>query len=349
MNKGVDRGLGSPLNTLSSSTYASYQAAGYASQLIYIVTIALAKASTLTLLVAITPQKTHRMPMFCVSGLVAAWAFASLWAAAFQCSLPKPYLFTSSPIGVGPSAAPHAKCFNQVAFWDAVGAFDILTDLAIMALPILVVRDLQLNFRKKINVVVAFSFRLIAVGMCIFRLVTIPAMLKRGTDVTMNAWIPTIATMLEVFFSIFAACVPHLRPFMESIQAGYLSGVTDDNTHAGSRAGYGRDTGDNYIMSKIGQQSRAEKNQMRSQVQSGKASIDLPRHGQRGGDLEGRPGIGQALSTNEVVGRGMVEKPQQAHVRNESVGSEGGRSGESTGSKAMIIKTTKEWSVSYQE
>lgn len=308
--------------------------------------MALAKAGTLTLLIAITPQKTHRMPMFCIGGLVAAWAFAALWATAFQCSLPKPYLFTSSPIGVGPSAAPHAQCFNQVAFWDAVGAFDIFTDVAIMVLPILVVRDLQLNLQKKINVVFAFSFRLIAVGMCIFRLVTIPKMLKRGTDVTLNAWIPVIATMLEVFFSIFATCVPHLRPFMESIQAGYLSGVMNEgDTTAGSRPAYGRSMGDKYIMSNMSV-SKAEKSQMRSQVQSGKASIDLPRHGQRGHDLEGRPGIGQALSTNDVVHRGIVEKPQQAHVRNDSAGSDGN---ESTGSKAMIIKTTKEWSVSYQE
>jgi hypothetical protein len=215
-----------------------------------------------------------------------------------------------------------------------------------MLLPILVVRELQLNRRKKISVVFAFSFRLIAVGMCIFRLITIPRMLKRGTDVTLNAWIPMIATLLEVFFTIFATCVPHLRPFMESIQAGYLSGVTDD-THAGSRAGYGRG-GDSYIMSKTGQ-SKAEKRQMRSHVQSGKASIDFPRHGQRAHDLEGRAGIGQAVSTNDVISRGIIEKPQHAHVRNDSVGSDGGRSGGSTGSNAMIIKTTKEWSVSYQE
>lgn len=284
--------------------------------------------------------------MFGVAALVAAWAIASLFAAAFQCSFPKPYLFTSSPVGVGPSAAPHAQCFNQVPFWDAVGAFDILTDLAIMLLPILVVRELQLNRRKKISVVFAFSFRLIAVGMCVFRLITIPQMLKRGTDVTLNAWIPMTATLLEVFFSIFATCVPHLRPFMESIQAGYLTGVTDE-THNGSGAGYGR-SGDNYIMSKMGQ-SKAEKGQMRSHVQSGKTSMDHPRHGQRANELEGRQGIGQALSTNDVVARGTVEKPQQAHVRSESVGSDGGRSGGSTGSNAMIIKTTKEWSVSYQE
>ena len=287
--------------------------------------------------------------MFCVGGLVVAWAIASLFATAFQCSLPKPYLFTSSPVGVGPSAAPHAQCFNQVVFWDAVGAVDIFTDVAIMILPVLVVRDLQLNLRKKINVVFAFSFRLIAVGMCVFRLITIPNMLNRGTDLTLNAWIPTIATLLEIFFSIFGTCVPHLRPFMESIQAGYLSGVMNEGeSHAESRA-YGRSQGDKYIMSNMRGQPRTEKSQTRSHIQSGKTSIDLPRHGQRNYDLEGRPGIGQALSTNDVVNRGMIEKPAQAHVRNDSAGSEGGRSGESTGSKAMIIKTTKEWSVSYQE
>jgi hypothetical protein len=117
--------------------------------------------------------------------------------------------------------------------------------------------------------------------------------------------------------------------------------VTEGDT-AGSRAGYG----DNYLMSKMGKShAEKEKSQIRSHVH---ASMDLPRHGQRGMDLEGRPGLGQAVSTTDVIGRG-VEKPRQAHVRSESAGSDGGRSGESTGSKAMIIKTTKEWSVSYQE
>jgi hypothetical protein len=224
VSKAVEHGLGSPLNSLSCKEYTYYQAAGYASQLLYIMTIALAKASTITLLIAISPQKHHRRPMFGVAALIAAWAIASFLATAFQCSLPRPYLFTSSPVGFGASAAPHAQCFNQIPFWDFVGAFDIFTDLAIMALPILVIRDLQLIRRKKTSVVFAFSFRLLAVGMYIFRLITLPDMLRRGTDLTLHAWILTIATLLEIFFGIFATCVPHLRPFMESIQAGYSPG-----------------------------------------------------------------------------------------------------------------------------
>jgi len=273
--------------------------------------------------------------MYVVGALVMLWGFVGIWASAFQCAVPHPYLYTTG------------KCFQQVAFWDAIGVIDIITDLAIMALPVIVVRNLQLPLKKKINVVFAFSFRVLAIGSTVFRLVELPKSLRRGTDVTLAGWLVTVATSLEVFFSIFATCVPHLRPFMESIQAGYLSGVINEGDTPHSRA-----YADSYLMNKVGSRTAGGskmESHIRSQLTSGKRSIDLPKHGQKDLDVV-RPSIGQAMSTNDVVTtvRGG-NRDDDRHGRQESVGSEGGKSGGSTGSKAMIIKTTKEWSVSYQE
>ncbi|KAK7895024.1 hypothetical protein LTR67_005763 [Exophiala xenobiotica] len=336
INNQVDNGLGSVLSSISQEEYEGFQKAGYAWNILYIWSLALGKLSTLSLLIALAPNKTyHRMPMRAVGGIIIVWAFASVFASAFQCDLPRPYLIT------------RAKCFSQTGFWDAFGVIDIITDVAIMALPIFLVYNLQLVTKKKIAVCFAFSFRIGAIVCTVWRLTEMHRFFDRGTDVTFNSWIPTIATILEVFFSVFSACVPHLRPFMDSIQAGYLSGVAQED----GRFGYGNDS---YLMGKTTQSkavSAVRSQALRSEVRG--ESLDLPRQGTTSAD-----GIGQALTSSSRVvihsGRGgKAQKdeldPRQEPNRSDSINSNGGRSDGSDGSKAMIIKTTKEWSISYQD
>lgn len=341
LNQQVSGGLGSRLSTLSDEQYEKFNKAGYAWNVLYIMAMALGKVSTLTLLLALSPNKTYRIPMLVLGGLIALWTVASVISSAFQCSMPHPYLITTG------------KCFGQVGFWDAVGVVDIVSDTALMTLPIWLVYNLQLPVQKKIAVCFAFSFRTLSIACAIWRMTQMHKFFDRGTDVTFESWVPTIATILEVFFSIFAACVPHLRPFMESIQAGYLSGMIQEGD---GRFGYGNDS---YLMGKMAQ-SKAE-SAIRSQALKSDIrgeSLDLPRQGTVVGHREetmNRHGIGRAITHNHgaVVSKVSGGKTQNdlspERHRSESIGSDGGRSHGSTGSKAMIIKTTKEWSVSYQD
>ncbi|KIW24311.1 uncharacterized protein PV07_10038 [Cladophialophora immunda] len=340
INQQVSGGLGSEISTLTADQYEKFQKAGYAWNILYITSLSFGKVSTLSLLLALSPNKSYRIPMLATGGLTAVWAIASIIASAFQCSLPHPYLITTS------------KCFSQEGFWDAVGVIDILTDVALMAIPIWLVHNLQLPVKKKIAVCFAFSFRTLAIACTIWRISEMHHFFDRSADVTFESWLPTIATLLEVFFSVFSACVPHLRPFMESIQAGYLSGVIQEGD---GRFGYGNDS---YLMGKMAQsktgsaiRSQALKSELRGE------SLDLPRQGATIGHMNDSAGhgIGQALtSSNRIVvnkvsaGRPEKEFSSERH-RSESITSEGGRSHGSDGSKAMIIKTTKEWSVSYQD
>ena len=326
INFQVHHGLGSELSTLSTDDYISFQRAGYASQLLYILSIFLGKVTTLILLLALAPNKTYRLPMLIVVGGCIAWAVISLIASAFQCSVPKPYLYTTG------------QCFNQTAFWDVVGIIDIVLDLFIMALPAFLVYKLQLPFGKKLAVVTAFSFRILAVASTIVRLVELPKFFKRGTDITFESWLPTMATLLEVFFGVLAACIPHLRPFMDALEAGFLTGVINEGD---GRFEYGND---NYIMGKTAQ-TRArtmDRSQTVRTNNGGGDSLELPRQGTT-----------PELTVNASGGLshaslGDNEKDGHRH-RSDSGGSDGRHSSESVGSKAMIIKTTKEWSVSYQD
>ncbi|KIW15224.1 hypothetical protein PV08_05269 [Exophiala spinifera] len=343
INNQVSRGLGSQLSTVRSEDYEGFQKAGYAWNMLYIITMSFGKLSTLSLLLALAPNKSyHRIPMLALVGFIGLWTVATLFASAFQCALPHPYLITTE------------TCFNQTGFWDTIGIVNILTDIAIMAMPILLVYGLHLSSKKKVAVCFAFSFRLGAVACTIWRLTEIHRFFDRGTDITFNSWLPTIATILELFFSVFSACVPHLRPFMDSIQAGYLSGVASED----GRFGYGNDS---YLMGKTARSKVAVASGVRSHAfksDDRSESLDLPRQGIRAENTSDHS-IGRALtSSNRVViqsGRGSkaqkIPSLSDSHPkrRSNSVTSNGGRSDGSDGSKAMIIKTTKEWSVSYQD
>lgn len=305
INQQVEYGLGSPLRALSESEYNSFQAAGYASHILFIIGLFFGKASTLTLLVALAPNKKYRMPAKAVGGFLLIWTIASFFASAFQCTPPKTWLYTSG------------KCFDQTTFWVAYAIIDMLTDLVIMCLPILLLYKLQLSMSKKINVCFAFSFRLLAIGCTVFRIIELPKLFHRSGDVTLNSWIPTIATILELFASVFATCVPHLRPFMESIQAGYLSGIAEGSNDA--RYAYGNGSYLMGKMSKAKEVTTVSSNAIKEEPKT-PASLDLERHSERVDEDT----VGQAITTSGEQKR--------------SVSSDGHRSHDSTGSKAMIIK-----------
>jgi hypothetical protein len=218
-----------------------------------------------------------------------------------------------------------------------------------MALPILIVRHLQLSLAKKVAVVSAFSVRVFAIGATIFRLATLSPSLRKdpshtnafatgSSDLTMTAYLPTIAMVLATFTSIFVTCVPHLRPFMDSLQAGFLSGVIRDSTD--NQTSYG--SGGSYAMDRVGGSSRvAPLATMRSQRR-----VDVVLKNANGQILVEKPvrvkigmnGIGTAVRANEAGHRPWRNGSASDRVE----------SGRSHGSDAMIIKQTKEWSVRYE-
>lgn len=218
-----------------------------------------------------------------------------------------------------------------------------------MAFPILIVRNLQLALAKKVAVVAAFSFRLLAIGMTIFRLATLPPSLRKdpsrtnafatgSSDLTMTSYLPTIATLLATFASIFVTCVPHLRPFMDSLQAGFLSGVIHDSADNRTAHGTAYGNGGSFALDKVTASSRVDPlATMRSQRST--ATVLKNANGQILVETPAR--VGRALGTDEVVAPGR-------HRRQNSSSSEGGVSRGSHGSDAMIIKQTKEWTVTYE-
>jgi hypothetical protein len=79
--------------------------------------------------------------------IIAAWMIAGVLALAFQCGLPKPWV-------LGPQT-----CIDQYALRIGLGAVDVVTDLAVIALAFFMMRPVQVSASKKAAVVAMFGIR----------------------------------------------------------------------------------------------------------------------------------------------------------------------------------------------
>lgn len=90
--------------------------AGYSAEILYIIALAISKASVLVLLWRITPVGGHRRMALISGTLLGMWTLASIFAAVFQCSVPDTWAILS----------PH--CFDRVWVTNLVFCTKVLRD-----------------------------------------------------------------------------------------------------------------------------------------------------------------------------------------------------------------------------
>lgn len=204
-----------------------FQKAYYSSQLLFILTICLAKISALCSLFQITPVREHKAPIIAFGSVVVLMMLSFEFATAFQCASPRWAILSS-------------KCFNQTPFWQAFGAFDIAIDAFIVAFPIYIVSTLQMGLKFKFVVAGVFVTRIAAIAASICRIVYLT---RSGGNLQFDIysfWIYILNTEIEQGLSVITACVPFLKPFFESLETGMLApshGLTTIGGGSGSGSG----------------------------------------------------------------------------------------------------------------
>jgi len=78
----------------------------YATKLLYIATLALAKLSIISLMMILTASDLHRRLGIILTAFIAVWGIASELAAAFQCGIIEPWH----------SFGPGSNCFSLVNY-----------------------------------------------------------------------------------------------------------------------------------------------------------------------------------------------------------------------------------------
>lgn len=88
----VNRGMGTRPTLLSPAQITGIERGVYAADLLYVLTIALGKGSTLLLLHRLTVLTPHKIAVRTIAAITVAWTFAAVFGAAFQCHLPSPWV-----------------------------------------------------------------------------------------------------------------------------------------------------------------------------------------------------------------------------------------------------------------
>ncbi|KAI1123878.1 hypothetical protein F5Y10DRAFT_250904 [Nemania abortiva] len=200
--------FGQNLKDASEDELSAAKKAQYAGDLLFIVALASAKLSVCTSLFAFSPDRLHRRSNTVLIGVMTAWASTSFLGTAFQCGSRGPW-------------DNNATCIDMRAFLSYVEVSNILTDAALLAMPIAIIYPLKMPLETRLIIMTLFGTRIFAILTTIFQLAYLPQFLDHPfSTLTVPYYISTQATL---FASISAACVAYFWPFFRSVRSGLVS------------------------------------------------------------------------------------------------------------------------------
>ncbi|KAI1140089.1 hypothetical protein F5Y05DRAFT_306443 [Hypoxylon sp. FL0543] len=182
----------------------------YAGELLYILALGLAKLSVCAGLTALSPETGHRRLTGVFVFAVIIWSLVAFIGTAFQCGTHGPW-----------ENGPGVKCFDRHAFLEYVAITNILTDVALIALPTAVIYPLKMSVRTRVTVLSFFSVRILAIVAAICQLVYLPRL--SGYDYTLRGFPYYLSMQFVQFSSISAACAAYFWPFLRSLRSGLIS------------------------------------------------------------------------------------------------------------------------------
>ncbi|MCJ1373577.1 hypothetical protein MMC20_004805 [Loxospora ochrophaea] len=277
---GIQYGLGQRQQNLSLTSLARVEKTQYTSDLLFILTISLAKISVLQLLERLAVVRSHKRIAKITMIVVGVYTVPAFLAIALQCGTSEPWNTQSS------------QCIDIFSVWVYIAILDVLTELVMIALPFIMMHPVQVAKSKKAVIIIAFIFRILVIAATITRLFYLHSALS-SPDVTFSIVNADISTQCVSAISIISACIPCLKPFLDGFDSGML-GISL------RRRANGREYSNNYKMRTF---SSAKESALRSRSQEEEnkglghsAAIVATDLGSR------RVNLGAGHETNESVG-----------------------------------------------
>ncbi|KAK2603224.1 hypothetical protein N8I77_009697 [Diaporthe amygdali] len=164
------------------------------------------KVSSCQLLGGISPNETPLTYWF-KAEYARLWLTSATLLSIFQCAIPTPWDYVNG-----------SSCLDRRAWSIYVSALNIITELGFVFLYVWIIGNLQISVLKRTTVLLVFLTRLLVIGAAAAQLAVF---LKAypSPDITNSLWLPTVCNQIVVFLSILTACLPYLRPFMESLES----------------------------------------------------------------------------------------------------------------------------------
>ncbi|KAF2116403.1 hypothetical protein BDV96DRAFT_574059 [Lophiotrema nucula] len=230
----VEYGMGQHYWMLSPEDGTQSLKAFWASLIVYYLSLGLTKSSILLQYQRVFPTKNFQIACWSIMSVVVAYTIWTVLGSIFAC-IPVRAFWTKE----------ESRCINQFAMWFTNAAINIGTDLAIIILPMPVVRSLNLARRQKQALIGIFAIGGFVCVVSILRLKSLVA-ISNSKDPTYDN--PPAATWssVETSVGIICSCLPCLRPLMTRYWPGLFS----------TRHKYGAASGHVYNRSAYGRQSQ---------------------------------------------------------------------------------------------
>ncbi|KAF7555316.1 hypothetical protein G7046_g6587 [Stylonectria norvegica] len=169
-------------------------------EILYVWNLVWTKLSLLLMFYRIFHFPYFKRWAYCIGAFVIAWVICITFLFIFIC-VPVQKLWYSDLPG---------HCINQVGTWIANAASTIVSDLAILLLPLPSVWKLQLRKAEKIAITVAFCLGFFVIFASAYRFTVLFSYSDKDPSYTLA---PTVGwTAIEMSAGIVSACLPTLKP-----------------------------------------------------------------------------------------------------------------------------------------
>ncbi|KAF2192734.1 hypothetical protein K469DRAFT_654560 [Zopfia rhizophila CBS 207.26] len=203
-------GLGRHISTVDEAGLDKYYTMMYGGQLTGIAAMALAKTSVVFLSDRVAPQEPR--PYYIMLGLVAIWTILSIFATAFQCSLPHPWVYVPS------------KCPSHGNLQYPIIVLNIVTDALLATWILPTVWGLIMETGKRVTVIVLFGSRLVVCLVAIAQLVTVSRNLHKE-DQTWHSFGPVVWELCVIHLSVLLSTLPRTNRFISALQATHTTAL----------------------------------------------------------------------------------------------------------------------------
>ncbi|KAM0796944.1 hypothetical protein BDR22DRAFT_811162 [Usnea florida] len=203
----VRRGFGLHLWVLGPGYLTEFFKSLFAGEIMYFVILCLVKYSILAFYRRMFARNV-RMPVYILAGFVTAWGISMILVTIFQCD----------PVSGFWNRGEPAHCaVSDYAFFIGNAVPNIITDVAILSLPLPFIFRLHRTQAQKIALAGIFLLGSFIIIISIVRLVALVQVDLTSPDLDWNFVFVGIWSAIEYNMAIVCACLPSLRPILSLV------------------------------------------------------------------------------------------------------------------------------------
>ncbi|RAH48652.1 uncharacterized protein BO95DRAFT_356498 [Aspergillus brunneoviolaceus CBS 621.78] len=180
---------------------------------VYCTTVGIIKVSILLMYARIFPTRNFRIASLVLGSIAVCWVMAIICVSVFQCA----------PIAKAWDQRLPGSCINLKGSFIGNAVPNIVTDVAILSLPVRVVWGLHASLTHRLSVIAVFLLGSFVVFTSAYRFSTLFQFEPADTPWTLataNTW-----CLIECASGIISACLPTLRPLFVALSSKFASSV----------------------------------------------------------------------------------------------------------------------------